>query len=249
MTSAVAWLDRRLYPQTQRNWDDLMFRERVLARLRPDDAVLDVGAGAGIVAHMNFRHRVRCVCGVDLDPRVVDNPYLDVAAIGSAAALPFADATFDVVFCDNVLEHLPDPLRVFREIHRVLKPGGVFLAKTPNKWHYMPLIARMTPLWFHRLVNRARGRHSEDTFPTHYRANSRLALATLARGSGLQLERVELIEGRPEYLRLAWPLYLAGWLYERIVNASDRLATLRVLLIAELRRTTPAAPASAQSGT
>jgi hypothetical protein len=43
--------------------------------------------------------------------------------------MPFADSTFDVVFCSHVLEHVPDDLMAMRECHRVLKPGGwaVFL--------------------------------------------------------------------------------------------------------------------------
>ncbi|MEI2780661.1 MAG: hypothetical protein V9H25_05130 [Candidatus Competibacter sp.] len=43
---------------------------------------------------------------------------------------------------------------VFREVARVLKRGGVFLFKTPNKTHYMPTIARLTPHRFHQFVNR-----------------------------------------------------------------------------------------------
>jgi SAM-dependent methyltransferase len=39
-------------------------------------------------------------------------------------ALPFADETFDVVFCNHVLEHVEDDLRAMREMHRVTKRGG-----------------------------------------------------------------------------------------------------------------------------
>ena len=125
-------------------------------------------ARAGIVQQTNFRGLAARVCGVDLDPRVVDNPMLDEGKIADAGGIPYPDAAFDVVFADNVLEHLPDPLAVFREIARVLKPGGVFLFKTPNKTHYMPTIARLTPHRFHQFVNRLRGRAEIDTFPTRY---------------------------------------------------------------------------------
>jgi SAM-dependent methyltransferase len=45
--------------------------------------------------------------------------------------LPFADATFDGVVCQAVLEHVLDPPRVVAEIHRVLRPGGLLYAETP----------------------------------------------------------------------------------------------------------------------
>ena len=55
---------------------------------------------------MNFRGLAARVCGVDLDPRVVDNPMLDEGKIADAGGIPYPDAAFDLVFADNVLEHL-----------------------------------------------------------------------------------------------------------------------------------------------
>jgi len=49
------------------------------------------------------------------------------------------------------------------------------------------------------------------------------------------LERVELVEGRPEYLRMTWPLYLLGAAYERLVNSCGIFWPLRVLLVGTLR--------------
>lgn len=167
---------------------------------------------------MNFKGLAASVCGVDLDPRVVENPMLDEGRVANADRIPYEDSRFDVVFSDNVLEHLDNPLQVFREVERVLKPGGVFLFKTPNKWHYMPTIARLTPHGFHQYVNRLRGRAEVDTFPTRYRANCLGDVQRLAADSGLVVDRVERIEGRPEYLRMTWPTYLVGMVYERFVN-------------------------------
>lgn len=55
MGALVEYLDRKLYPGVGNNWDDTLFRERILARLTPEMVVLDLGAGAGIVDRMNFR--------------------------------------------------------------------------------------------------------------------------------------------------------------------------------------------------
>lgn len=229
-------LDRRFYPAHADNWDDWIFRERIIDVLRPEHRVLDLGAGAGIVSQMNFRGRAAKIYGADIDPRVTRNPCLDEGVIAEATRLPFPDDYFDVAFADNVLEHLDRPEAVLSEIRRVLRSGGVFLAKTPNRWHYMPLVARYTPLWFHRLINRKRGRSSEDTFPTRYLANSRGQLAGLVKMAGLELQSIELIEGRPEYLRLNPLLYCLGIFYERLVNASESLARFRILIIATMRK-------------
>jgi len=236
MSRLTQWMDRRWYPGAERNWDDLLFRKRILEQLQPGCEVLDVGAGAGIVVAMNFRGIAGRVCGVDPDPRVEANPFLDEGRKGFGESIPYADASFDLAFADNVLEHLPDPVAVFGEIARVLKPGGRFLAKTPNRRHYMPLIARITPHAFHQFVNRLRGRAAVDTFPTLYRANLPAHIARIAAEAGLQVEWIELHEGRPEYLRMTAPTYVIGWLYERLVNAIPALQRFRILLILSIRK-------------
>lgn len=51
MTTLIAKLDRSLYPHYARNWDDELFRQRILRYLTGDTVALDLGAGAGIVAY------------------------------------------------------------------------------------------------------------------------------------------------------------------------------------------------------
>jgi SAM-dependent methyltransferase len=236
MSRLTRWLDRVAYRSYADNWDNRLFREAVIERLPSTGNVLDLGAGAGIVREMDLRGLGLRIHGIDLDPRVLHNPLLDDARVGSAEDIPYADGSFELVVCNNVLEHLPDPGRAFREVARVLRPGGAFLAKTPNRWHYVTLIARMTPHRAHEVVNAWRGRDREDTFPTLYRANSSSALRRWAATANLAVERVRYVEGRPEYLRILAPAYLLGIAYERIVNATERLAPLRVVLIATLRK-------------
>lgn len=50
----------------------------------------------------------------------------------SAEKLDFRDSSFDIALCSDVIEHLPDPALCFREINRVLKPGGTLILTTPN---------------------------------------------------------------------------------------------------------------------
>lgn len=133
MSSIVRRLDKVFYPEFSNNWDDELFRERILKEISSEYSVLDLGAGAGIVEAMNFKGHVRVVCGVDLDPRVVDNPCLDEGRVADAGLIPYPDESFDIVFADNVLEHLEKPEQVFREVARVLKRGGLFIQNTKQK--------------------------------------------------------------------------------------------------------------------
>lgn len=236
MGKAIEWLDKHLYPDCGQNWDDAMFRDRILECIKPKHVVLDIGAGAGIVPQMNFKGLASKICGIDLDPRVIANPMLDEGRVCDAGSIPYPDTTFDVVFADNVLEHLDDPAAVFSEVARVLKTNGTFLFKTPNKWHYVPAIARLTPHSFHEFINRWRGRVAADVFPTRYHANSAAAVRRLARETGLVVANIERIERRPEYLRFSMPTYLVGATYERLVNSTSLLEPFRVLLVGVLRK-------------
>jgi SAM-dependent methyltransferase len=55
----------------------------------------------------------------------------DVTLTVDIAAIPLPDATFDAVFCNHVLEHVPDDRRALVELRRVLKPGGWALLQVP----------------------------------------------------------------------------------------------------------------------
>ena len=236
MSKLVRIFDKYLYPNFQDNWDHNLFRDRVIKYICPNNKVLDLGAGAGKIAQLNFKGLTSCVCGVDIDTRVLDNPYLDEAKVGCAECIPYEDNSFDIVISNNILEYLSEPKKVFREVHRVLKKNGMFIVKTPNNYHYVTLLARLTSRWFHVIYNRIRGRAEEDTFPTFYRANSQKKIIYLGESTGFKLESIELIEGRPEYLRVNSLLYVLGTLYEKMVNISDILRNFRVLILAYLRK-------------
>jgi SAM-dependent methyltransferase len=229
-------MDRTFYPDTPNNWDDDMLRTEVLSRLKREHVMLDIGAGRGGLQQMDFRGRASRICGIDMDPAIFTNKLVDEAKITDGRTIPYEDETFDIALANNVLEHVAEPLRLFLEIRRVLKPGGRFLFKTPNKYHYMPIVARMTPTSFHRAFNRYRGRSEVDTFPTKYAANSKHELEKLAAQANLDFCHLKHVENRPEYLRFSVPTYLVGMAFERLVNAAESLAGFRVVLMGEMQK-------------
>jgi len=217
--SIKSYLDNKFYPNFSNNWDDLLLREKILQYMNGSAHVLDLGAGAGIVAQMNFKGAVKKVSGIDPDKRVMRNPFLDNAVIGYGESMPqFENGSIDVVISDNVLEHIGNPGDLFKEIHRVLKPGGYFISKSPNKYYYVAAISKFTPYFIHKIINKKRGRKYEDTFPTHYKLNTKKAQLKHALNAGFKVVEFFSVEGRPEYLRHFGPVYLLGVAYERLVN-------------------------------
>ena len=229
-------LDTRFYPRSSSSWDESLFRIRILSHLRPEHTILDLGAGRGRLTHMNFRGLVAHTCGLDPEEVVMSNPHLDEAKVGFAEEIPWPNNTFNVIISDNVIEHVTTPISVFREVHRVLKPGGFFLVKTPNRYHYVAAVASVTPYRFHQWFNVRRGTESHDTFPTLYRANTQCTLRKIAQSAGLLVTDITATEGRPEYMRWSPLTYAFGLLYERIVNSTELLSLLRVVLLATFRK-------------
>jgi len=182
-------LERRVYPEVNvsgfpHNDQEVAFYVQVAALLRPQDVVLDFGAGRGEFVEtdpspyrvwlQNFRGRCRHVAGCDLDPIVHANPTLDSATvIETGRPLPYPDNYFDLIVSRYVFEHIADPEWAAGELLRVLKPGGWICAMTPNKWGYVALASRLIPNRLHsRALSKVQpGRLTKDVFPTVYKLN------------------------------------------------------------------------------
>ncbi len=118
------------------------FREKMLsfARLQPGEVVLDVGCGTGALAILAAQQvgSSGSVIGIDASPEMIARATRKATRqgsratfkVGTAQALPFPDARYDVVVTTLVLHHLPRPSRqqLAQEMRRVLKPGGRVLA-------------------------------------------------------------------------------------------------------------------------
>lgn len=198
---------------------EIEFYLRVGALVGPDSRVLDLGAGRGQWAvepaprtRRDVRHlkgRVAEVVGCDVDPAVLENPALDHAVVSPAGApLPFEDDSFDLVIADYVLEHVAaeDVDGFVSEILRVLKPGGWFAARTPNKWGLIGLGARSVPNSLHtRVLSRIQPDRKEvDVFPTRYAMNTRPALRRLFAGNEVYVYGHEAVPTYFERYRWTW---------------------------------------------
>lgn len=178
------------YPETKaggfsRCDGTIQFYQRINALLTPNMHVLDYGAGRGeqlLDETVPYRSqlaklhgRVEKLVGVDLDDAVLQNPFMDethVIEIGKP--LPFEPESFDLIYADWVIEHVTSPTEFVQEVHRLLKPGGWFCARTPNRWGVTGLAANFIPNALHtRLLARLQpDRDEADVFPTAYAMNT-----------------------------------------------------------------------------
>jgi len=98
-----------------------------------DQVVLDLGCGPGWYS-VALKRAGASVVSLDLGREDVEAAKgRGVAAfVGDGQDLPFSKSSLDAVFCSNLLEHVPEPLKVIDEIARVLKPGGwAWISWTP----------------------------------------------------------------------------------------------------------------------
>ena len=166
----------------------MAFYLRVNALIEPEARVLDFGCGRGCFGDdpEALRRQMRILrgkcayaAGADIGQDATGNPYLDeVRLFRPGEAVPYEDASFDVLLADCVLEHLPDPGAFFAEARRLLKPGGHLCLRTSNVLSYFGLAALLVPASRReRVLHRARpDRRDEDSFPTLYRCNTVFAI-------------------------------------------------------------------------
>lgn len=126
-----------------------------------DFRVLDAGAGSTPYRDL-FNHVTYEACDIE------DNGLQDYVC--DIADMPMSDDTYDLVFCSQTLEHVPNPVTVLRELKRVTKPGGEI-------WLSAPFI------------------YEEHVKPHDYYRYTRFAWRKMARRAGLKVAHLDVLEG------------------------------------------------------
>ena len=98
---------------------------------RPDDRVLEIGCSRGFLLQRVRQELAPSTVGIDLNPEAIANSVIDGSLVMDAESLAFEDESFDKLYSFHCIEHIPDLPRAFREMDRVLKPGGRALLVYP----------------------------------------------------------------------------------------------------------------------
>ncbi len=121
--------------------------EALAGRLPAPVRFLDIGAGSGY--YVRRAAELGCApVGIDLSPhacRMGCSRAPGRLCQADAEWLPFRDACLDLVFCQQIIEHVVYPERVLAEIARVLRPGGILFLSAPNRLgrHTVPKLRRI----------------------------------------------------------------------------------------------------------
>lgn len=123
-------------PEDPEPWAWQRRRALLLGEARPGEQVLDLGCGAGRFTAA-LRDTGAQPIGVEIAEGALERarrnvPGADLRLAPAVGPLPLEDSSVDLVWCSEVLEHVPDTARLLSEIRRVLRTGGRLLVTTPS---------------------------------------------------------------------------------------------------------------------
>lgn len=150
---------------------------------------LDVGCGRNLFPSNKALARLlsdRCelLVGVDPDPTLAENPYVDVKVQKPVEEFR-SETEFDLVTLRMVAEHVERPVELAKTLADCTAPGGYVVVYTVNKFSPVPLLTSVVPFALHHPMKRLLWRGDrKDTFPTCFRMNTRRRLSRIFNSAG-----------------------------------------------------------------
>lgn len=166
--------------------------EALVERLiTPGCSWIDVGGGRDVFPFnprlaRKLAARCRSLVAVDPSDTLDDNEFAHVRV--KCRIEDYAGSgQSDVVTMRMVAEHIDNVQSTVAVLSRILRPGGLLVIYTINKWSPVSVVSWLTPFFLHHWIKRAIwGTNREDTFPVRYRMNTRKELVRVLQGGGFQ---------------------------------------------------------------
>lgn len=173
-----------------------------VARIPRPRRVLDIGCGGGVAQDRSAPARIRAeveeLWGIEPDPKMPKPDYISnyQHALMETAKIP--ENSIDFAYSCLVMEHVGDPEKFMRALHRCLKPGGEYLFMTMNARHYFVRIASTlkTLRVDEAALRLARGKQTveEYHYPVTYCFNDERSIAKICSACGFEAPRFGYVE-------------------------------------------------------
>ena len=215
------------------------FEHLVNEYLHPDSTLLDAGCGRTAPVLQKYRQKAARLIGIDLvdfEPGIVGIELIN----SDLSEVDLQENSVDLFMSRSVIVDVVYPLAVYKDMSRLLRPGGRFVFLSANLWDYASLVARVVPSRLHPwLVARVEGRKEHDDFPIQYKSNTRGAVSRLAKNAGLEVESFRYLGQYPCYFMFNGFLFFIATGYEKLISRFDSLAFLRGWILVVLSKPWP----------
>lgn len=187
---------------TTKNMDTYLIRSSIFSALQKNlpyfqGQLLDIGCGKMPYKDYILNHsKVKKYVGLDIEDALIYDENIQPDFTWDGITMPFDDHSFDCAFGTEVLEHCPEPEIVLKEVHRILKPGGVFFFTVPFLWnlHETPFDEyRYTPFSLERHLKNSGFKDIKITATGGWHA-------AMAQMLGLWVRRSPLSKNKKKYL-------------------------------------------------
>ncbi len=212
------------------------YESKIESILKGSDTILDAGCGRRAPILRKFAEKAQKLIGVDLEDPIEVIPEVKYIK-GNISSIDIPENSVDVVISRAVLEHVPDPDAVFKEIERILKSGGSFIFLVPNLCDYVSLISKIIPNRYHKqIVSKTEGRKMDDVFPAYYKANTYSSIKTLSKKHGFKIMEFQYLGQEPNIFKFNSLLYLLATGYEIVISRFECLGLLRGWILVQLKK-------------
>jgi ubiquinone/menaquinone biosynthesis C-methylase UbiE len=233
-------LEKRIAPGLK--YSQYLYEDVLNSHVNGEVDWLDVGCGHRVLPPWRAEEekslvgRSHSMVGLDADwASLRKHRSAKAKVLGTICQLPFRDGSFDMVTANMVVEHLDKPATQFREISRILKPGGVFIFHTPNRRGYLTMMARAVPEWAkNKLIYLLEARAEGDVFRTFHRVNTPEEITQVAEASGFEVRQLRMVVTSGNLVVFP-PLVVFELIWIRVLM-SKRFKRLRTNIIAVLQK-------------